>query len=73
MLMSNSSPSTGDVNNNSIIDENRNEKWKCKGNKRNGWFNSMEKNVVNLIAEYRSGSTVYLHAPVGYHLLQYVT
>jgi len=66
VLMNNSSPSTADVDNNSMID--------VVIGMRNGNIRAIkgiegstiwEENVVNLIAEYRSGSTVYLHAPVG--------
>ncbi|MCC7571770.1 MAG: PQQ-binding-like beta-propeller repeat protein [Candidatus Methanofastidiosum sp.] len=66
VLMNNSSPSTGDVDNSSVID--------VVIGMRNGNVRSIrgtdgatiwERNVVNLIAEYRSGNTVYLHAPVG--------
>ena len=66
ILMNNSSPSTADVDNNSVID--------VVIGMRNGNIRAIkgidsstiwEEKVVNLIAEYRSGNTVYLHAPVG--------
>ncbi len=65
ILMNNSSPSTGDVDNSSIID--------VVIGMRNGDVRAIkgtdgstiwQNKVVNLIGEYRSGTTVYLHAPV---------
>lgn len=66
ILRNNSSPSTADVDNNSVIDvvigmRNGN----VRAIKGTDGSTIWEENVVSPIAEDISGSTVYLHAPVG--------